>query len=238
MPPARGPRPQGDENVKTMISVLAVVALVACKPQVQEAVTLDTDEEKTAYTLGFKLGENLKGLELDEVQLRALEEGLGDAAAGREPRLDVAQYEPMVQELAQRKATEAAEARRAEEAAFLEQAAAAEGAERQDSGLIIVHETRGEGATPKATDRVKVHYHGTFTDGSVFDSSRQRGQPAEFPLNGVIPCWTEALQLIGVGGKARITCPSKIAYGDRGAPPRIPPGATLVFEVELLEIVQ
>jgi FKBP-type peptidyl-prolyl cis-trans isomerase FkpA/FKBP-type peptidyl-prolyl cis-trans isomerase FklB len=85
---------------------------------------------------------------------------------------------------------------------------------------------------------VKVHYHGTLIDGTVFDSSVQRGQPATFPLNGVIPCWTEGVQRMKVGEKSRLVCPSQIAYGDRGAPPKIKPGATLVFEVELLEIVK
>jgi FKBP-type peptidyl-prolyl cis-trans isomerase FkpA/FKBP-type peptidyl-prolyl cis-trans isomerase FklB len=85
---------------------------------------------------------------------------------------------------------------------------------------------------------VKVHYHGTLTDGTVFDSSVQRKEPATFPLNGVIPCWTEGVQLMKAGGKSRLVCPASLAYGDRGAPPRIRPGATLVFEVELLEILK
>jgi FKBP-type peptidyl-prolyl cis-trans isomerase FkpA len=104
------------------------------------------------------------------------------------------------------------------------------------SGLVIIHERIGTGEHPKPTDRVKVHYHGTFPDGTVFDSSVQRGQPAVFPLARVIPCWTEGLQLIRVGGKAKLECPPQIAYGARGAPPRIPPNATLFFEVELLGI--
>jgi FKBP-type peptidyl-prolyl cis-trans isomerase FkpA/FKBP-type peptidyl-prolyl cis-trans isomerase FklB len=98
--------------------------------------------------------------------------------------------------------------------------------------------TPGTGASPKATDTVKVNYEGKLTDGTVFDSSVQRGEPVTFPLNKVIKCWTEAVQLMKVGGKSRLICPSDLAYGDRGAPPQIKPGATLVFEVELLGIVK
>jgi len=94
----------------------------------------------------------------------------------------------------------------------------------------------GAGASPKATDNLKVHYHGTLPDGKVFDSSVERKEPASFPLNGVIPCWTEGVQLMKVGGKSKLICPSQIAYGDRGSPPQIKPGATLIFEVELLDI--
>ena len=104
------------------------------------------------------------------------------------------------------------------------------------SGLTITHITEGSGASPTATDMVRVHYHGTFPDGKVFDSSVERGKPASFPLNRVIPCWTEGLQQMQVGGKAKLVCPPSIAYGTRGAPPRIPPNATLHFEVELLAI--
>ena len=104
------------------------------------------------------------------------------------------------------------------------------------SGLEITHVVTGTGPSPTARDTVLVHYHGTFADGGVFDSSVERGQPARFPLNRVIPCWTEGLQLMKVGGKAKLVCPPQIAYGAQGAPPRIPPNATLLFEVELLEI--
>ena len=103
-------------------------------------------------------------------------------------------------------------------------------------GLQVEHLREGTGPSPKPTDVVKVHYHGTFSDGRVFDSSVQRGQPASFPLNRVIPCWTQGLQQMKVGGKARLTCPPELAYGERGAPPTIPPNATLTFEVELLGI--
>jgi len=103
-------------------------------------------------------------------------------------------------------------------------------------GLQVEHLSEGNGPSPTATDVVKVHYHGTFSDGSVFDSSVQRGEPASFPLNRVIPCWTQGLQQMKVGGKAKLTCPPELAYGERGAPPSIPPNATLTFEVELIAI--
>lgn len=102
--------------------------------------------------------------------------------------------------------------------------------------IEITHLVEGTGANPTASDVVVVHYHGTFADGSVFDSSVQRGEPARFPLNRVIPCWTQGVQQIKVGGKAKLVCPPEVAYGERGMPPRIPPNATLTFEVELLGI--
>jgi FKBP-type peptidyl-prolyl cis-trans isomerase FkpA len=104
------------------------------------------------------------------------------------------------------------------------------------SGVQFTHRVIGTGANPSATDVVTVHYHGTFTDGKVFDSTVDRGQPATFPLNRVIDCWTEAVQLIKVGGKAQIICPPQTAYGANGQPPLIPPNATLQFEVELLAV--
>ncbi len=104
------------------------------------------------------------------------------------------------------------------------------------SGLTIHHTTVGLGESPSRTNVVLVHYHGTFPEGRVFDSSIQRGEPARFPLNRVIPCWTEGLQLMKVGGKATLVCPPEIAYGRRGSPPRIPPNATLHFDVQLLAI--
>ena len=120
--------------------------------------------------------------------------------------------------------------------AYAEKVAKEPGAEKLPSGLVFVPMKPGTGESPKATDKVKVHYHGTLMDGTVFDSSVKRGEPAEFPLNGVIPCWTEGVQKMKVGETAQLVCPSKIAYGDHGHPPTIPGGATLVFKVELLAI--
>jgi FKBP-type peptidyl-prolyl cis-trans isomerase FkpA len=120
--------------------------------------------------------------------------------------------------------------------AFLAKAAAEPGAVKTPSGLVYRDLTVGTGRSPAPTDNVKVQYRGTLIDGTEFDSSYKRNEPAEFPLNRVIPCWTEGVQRMKVGGKARLVCPSAIAYGEAGSPPVIPPGATLVFEIELLGI--
>ena len=122
--------------------------------------------------------------------------------------------------------------------AYLDKAAAEPGAQKTASGLVYRELKPGTGASPKATDTVKVHYRGTLLDGTEFDSSYKTNEPVEFPLNAVIPCWTEGVQLMKVGGKSRLVCPANIAYGDRGAPPVIPPGATLIFEIELLGITK
>lgn len=115
-------------------------------------------------------------------------------------------------------------------------AAAEKGAVKTDSGMVYQSLTEGKGASPKATDTVQVHYKGTFPDGKEFDSSYKRGQPTEFPLNRVIKCWTEGVQRMKVGGKAKLTCPPSLAYGEKGAGGVIPPNATLQFEVELISI--
>ncbi len=121
-------------------------------------------------------------------------------------------------------------------AAFLAKAATEPGAVRTASGLVYKELTPGTGASPTAADTVKVHYRGTLIDGSEFDSSYKRNEPAQFPLGGVIRGWTEGVQLMKVGGKSRLICPSDLAYGDQGRPPSIPGGATLIFEIELLEV--
>lgn len=121
--------------------------------------------------------------------------------------------------------------------AFLDKAAAEPGAIRTPSGLVYKELQPGTGPSPTASDVVRVNYRGTLMDGTEFDSSYKRNEPAEFPLNRVIPCWTEGVQMMKVGGKSKLTCPANIAYGDAGSPPVIPPGATLVFEIQLLAIL-
>ncbi len=201
----------------------------------RKASELKTEEQKTIYALGLYFGRNLTQFNLTPSELTLFEQGLRDSAGGKKPAVDLAVYGPKLQELARTRASSGAATQKSKSKSFLETAAKEPGAVKTDSGLIFRSLKPGTGASPKATDQVKVHYHGTLIDGTVFDSSVNRGQPAEFRLNSVIPCWTEGVQKMKVGEKAKLVCPSTIAYGDQGRP-GIPGGATLIFEVELLGI--
>ena len=188
------------------------------------------DEQKTLYALGAAISQSLGPFTLNESELEFVKAGLVDGVLKHPQKVDLQVYGPKIQQMQQVRATALAEVEKKAGAGFL--------AKETESGAIVTTIKEGKGATPKATDTVKVHYHGTLIDGTVFDSSVKRGEPATFPLNQVIKCWTEAVQLIKVGGKSKLVCPSGIAYGDRGSPPVIKPGATLIFEVELLDIVK
>jgi len=201
-----------------------------------QAVELKTEDDKTLYALGLSIGGNLSPLSLSAAEIEVVEEGLKDAASGAKPQVELQVYGPKIAALAEARAALKAKGEKERANTFLDKAAAEPGAEKTGSGLIFVAGEKGKGAAPKASDTVRVHYRGTLIDGTEFDSSYKRNQPVEFPLNSVIPCWTEGVQKLAVGGKAKLICPSSIAYGDAGRPPVIPPGATLIFEVELLGI--
>jgi FKBP-type peptidyl-prolyl cis-trans isomerase len=202
-----------------------------------QAGGLDTEDQKTIYALGLALARELDPFDLTEAEIGTLEEGLRDGVLGRPAQVDLETQGPQIQTFAKARLAAASEVEVKASESFLATAAAAPGAQKLESGLVYLEVAPGSGASPTSTDTVKVHYHGTLRDGAVFDSSVERGTPAQFPLAGVIPCWTEGVQKMKVGGKARLTCPAEIAYGERGAPPKIKPGAALAFEVELLEIV-
>jgi FKBP-type peptidyl-prolyl cis-trans isomerase FkpA len=164
-----------------------------------------------------------------------VQQGLSDAATGKKLAAEPDAQMQKLGELAQARMAKATEKQKAQAKPFLEKAAAEEGAKKTASGLIYKEIKAGTGVQPKPTDVVKVHYVGTLIDGKEFDSSVKRGQPVDFPLGQIIPCWAEGVGMMKVGGKAKLVCPSEIAYGDRGRPPVIPGGATLIFEVELLD---
>ncbi len=221
----------------TLLACLALL-LAAAAPVGAAAPEPKTDDDKALYALGVALSQSLAGFTLNEAELELVKAGLTDGVLGRERKVDVQAYLPKVQEMHRARVAAAAASERKAGQAYADRAAGEKGAVKTPSGLVMTTIKPGTGASPKASDKVKVHYHGTLTDGSVFDSSVQRGEPVTFGLDQVIPCWTEGLQRMKVGGKSRLICPAPLAYGDRGAPPRIKPGATLVFEVELLEIVK
>ncbi len=195
------------------------------------------EDEKAFYAIGYSLAERLGPFALSAAELEMVKAGLADGVLGRPRKADPRASMERIKQIRDTRASVVAAAEKKAGDAFVTKAAAAPGAKKTESGLVITTIKAGTGPSPKATDKVKVHYHGTLIDGTVFDSSVQRDQPATFPLNGVIKCWTEGVQLMKVGGKSRLVCPSELAYGERGAPPRIKPGATLIFEVELLAIV-
>jgi FKBP-type peptidyl-prolyl cis-trans isomerase FkpA len=198
---------------------------------------LKTEDEKAIYTLGYLMGKNVRNdFSPSAAELEAFKKGVADAQKDGAPALKIDDYQPKLQALAQARGKVRADKEREKGKAFLEKAAMEKGAQKLPSGVIYSELKAGTGANPAASDTVSVHYKGTLTNGDEFDSSYKRGQPTSFPLNGVIPCWTEGVQKMKVGGKAKLVCPSDKAYGDRGAPPKIPGGATLVFEVELVEI--
>jgi FKBP-type peptidyl-prolyl cis-trans isomerase len=232
-------------NLFSLSALILVFSLIACSSEsdaqgtAEESmaeVSLDTEDQKTLYALGLAMAQQLAQFDLSAEDLDLVKNGLSDGTLGTEPKVALEEFMPKLQSFAQSRAGRVAEREKAAGKEFLTQMATEAGAEVTDSGLVFTEITAGTGANPAATDKVKVHYHGTLRDGTVFDSSVDRGEPVEFGLNQVIACWTEGVQKIKVGGKAKLVCPSEIAYGDTPRPPKIPGGATLVFEVELIEI--
>ncbi|MCY1078514.1 FKBP-type peptidyl-prolyl cis-trans isomerase [Archangium lansingense] len=203
-----------------------LVALTGLQATAQE---IKTEDDKTIYALGLSIGRSVKMFDLSPAEIEIVKKGMTDALTGAKTVVELDQYGPKLQPLAKGRQERAGQK-------FLENAAKEKGATKLPSGVVYKELKAGTGATPKASDTVKVNYRGTLITGLEFDSSYKRGEPAEFPLGGVIPCWTEGVQKMKVGGKAQLVCPAKVAYGEQGSPPTIPPNATLVFEIELLSI--
>ncbi|MEE9910528.1 MAG: FKBP-type peptidyl-prolyl cis-trans isomerase [Deltaproteobacteria bacterium] len=214
-----------------LIVFIALIAVWGCSPDAPK-----TEDQKAFYALGVHLNKQLSVFDLTPEELKLVQQGMSDASAGKKLAAEPEASMQKLGELAQSRMAKATEKQKAQAKPFLEKAAQEKGAQKSASGLIYKEIKAGTGAQPKATDVVKVHYVGTMIDGKEFDSSVKRGQPVDLPLNQVFPCWAEGVSMMKVGGKAKLVCPSETAYGDKGRPPVIPGGATLVFEVELLEV--
>ncbi|WP_299493114.1 FKBP-type peptidyl-prolyl cis-trans isomerase [uncultured Shewanella sp.] len=202
--------------------------------------TFSTVEQQASYGVGRQMGEQLASNSFEGIDISAVQVGLADAFAGKESAVAMEDLQVAFTEISQRLQKiqeEAAATASAEGETFLAEVAAREGVFKTDSGLHYEIITEGNGDKPSADATVRTHYHGTFINGDVFDSSVARNQPAEFPVSGVIAGWTEALQLMPVGSKWKLYVPQHLAYGERGAGASIPPYSTLVFEVELLDIL-
>ncbi len=202
------------------------------------ALELDTDKQRFSYFVGLQIGQQIKndGIELDETAFLA---AIKDVAAGTPPRLSQAELQATLQRIQQQRAADAqkvGESNRLEGERFLADNKKKSGVKVTASGLQYKVVKAGSGSKPTASSTVEVHYRGTLIDGTEFDSSYSRGQPATFPVNGVIKGWTEALQLMQEGAKWQLFIPSELAYGSRGTGADIGPNSTLIFDVELLKI--
>ncbi len=216
-----------------LISIAALTMTVGCSKK------LDTDKKKASYAIGQQIGQNLKNQNID-VDSDALAMAITDAATGKESKLNKEQIQEAMaklQEQTMKKQQELAETNKVKGAEFLEKNKSAEGVKVTKSGLQYLVITEGTGKIPTKEDVIKAHYKGTLTTGEQFDSSYDRGQPAEFPVGGVIPGWTEALQMMKVGSKFKLWIPAELGYGP-AARPGIPANSVLSFEVELLDIVK
>ncbi|WP_273858318.1 FKBP-type peptidyl-prolyl cis-trans isomerase [Photobacterium sp. GSS17] len=203
-------------------------------------VKLDTVESKASYGIGLQMGQQLAQSGLEGLNVAAIAKGIATSLTGDMPEIEVDEINNALRELhtrAEAARQEQAKAAAAEGEAFLKDNALRPEVTVTESGLQYEILVEGQGDIPTADKQVRVHYHGELTDGSVFDSSVKRGQPAEFPVTGVIKGWVEALQMMPVGSKWKLYIPHDLAYGERGAGAAIPPFAALVFEVELLDIL-
>jgi len=216
-----------------LAAALLLVAVVGTT--YAEEVKLETEQDRTLYAFGVMIAARMPKFNPTPQEIDKIVAGLKDGIQGQEPRVAMADYAEKMDSFFQQRMAEASATETAAGTRFREEIENQSGAVTSDTGVIYIEIEAGSGAQPVDGDSVKVHYEGTLRDGTVFDSSIARGEPATFQVDGVVPCFSEGLKKMKAGGKARLVCPPEQAYGNRGTP-RIPPGATLSFEVQLLEV--
>ncbi len=215
----------------------SITALLSCEGQKgKSSVSLKTNSDSVAYSIGVSIGANMKKDGLDSLDLEIMKQAINSAMNGDSLLVDPHLSQSVIQSYLARKQKLKGEEGLLLGKAFLSENKKKQGVIELPDGLQYTVIKEGNGLTPTANDTVSVHYHGTLIDGTVFDSSIERGEPAEFPVSAVIKGWTEALQLMKVGSKYKLFIPADLAYGDRAAGQKIGPNSTLIFEVELLKI--
>ena len=219
--------------MKTLIAVTLALGAVAGCGRLGGAPK--TEDDKTLYALGMIIGRNLADFNLTPRELDVVKAGMTDMVQKKKTAVELEAYGPKVDALHTARRQGRAAIEKADGQKAVEAAAREPGAVRTASGAIVRTVKPGTGPVPQPTEKVKVHYTGKLLDGTVFDSSKKQGQPVTFPLNGVIKCWTEGVGHMKVGEQALLTCPADTAYGE-GGQRGIPPGATLIFDVELISI--
>jgi len=215
---------------RLFIIFVALLFIAACSPEPK------TEEQKTFYALGATVNKQLAVFDMSPEERKYFLQGLSDASAGKKLVADPDANLQKINDLAKARMVRSTARQKALSKTYLEKAAAEKGAQKTPSGLIYKEIRAGTGVHPKPTDIAKVHYIGTLIDGREFENSIKRGQPVDMHLGRVIRCWAEGIRMMKVGGKAKLFCPSAIAYGDNGRPPNIPGGAAVIIEVELLDV--
>jgi FKBP-type peptidyl-prolyl cis-trans isomerase FkpA len=205
----------------------------------ETSVTKEQDTlHETMYALGVLQSRTIHVLKFDKASVDLIIQGFTDGLKGQPSKeLDMAKQAGIIQKMVKERRAELTAEEKSKSDSFMSGAEKEPGIKKTASGMLYKEIVAGWGPTPKAEDKVRVNYHGTLRDGTVFDSTHERGEPTVFQLDKVIKCWSEGLQRMKVGGKSKLVCPAELAYGDRGAPPNIVPGAALVFEVELIRLV-
>lgn len=219
--------------MKRLILLSSMTLSLACDAHEKK---ISTENDKTLYTLGQMYAKRVGNLSLTPDEVDLMLQGMRDGLIGAKAQVDIDSQQPQVQKFIEEKMNKSSQAEKDKGKKYVESFLKEDGVKSTTSGLAYKIVKAGSAKKPSPQDTVEVHYHGTLIDGKVFDSSVDRGEKISFPLNGVIPGWTEGLQLIGEGGEVRLVIPSELAYGDRGSPPVIPGGATLIFNVSLFRI--